>query len=86
MKGKDLQNIVLWKYQKGDTQTEIHRDLNGGVSLAAITSWCQMIRQSGSIQLLDTRDAARKVATKENIQKFKNPFVPKTDGISWNTF
>ena len=27
MKSKDLQNIVLSKYQKGDTPTEIHRHL-----------------------------------------------------------
>ena len=37
MKSKDLQNIVLSMYQKGDTPTtEIHRDLNGGISLATI--------------------------------------------------
>ena len=60
MKSKDLYNTVLSKYQKGDTPTEIHRDLNGGVSLAAIKSWCPMIRQSGSIQLLGTRDGAQR--------------------------
>ena len=38
MKSKDLQNIILSKYQKGDTPTEIHRCLNGGISLAAIKS------------------------------------------------
>ena len=31
-----------------------------------------MIRQSGSIQLLGTRDGPRIVTTKENIQKVKN--------------
>jgi len=30
MKSKDLQSIVLSKYQKGDTPTKIYRDLNGG--------------------------------------------------------
>ena len=30
MRSKDLQNIGISMYQKGDTQTtEIHRDLNG---------------------------------------------------------
>ena len=29
MKSKDQQNIVLLKYEKGDTSTEIHRHLNG---------------------------------------------------------
>ena len=59
MKSKDLQkNIVISKYQKGDTQTtEIHHDLNGRISLATIKRWWQMIRQSGSIQLLGTRGA-----------------------------
>ena len=52
MKSKDLQNIVLSKYQKGDTSTETHHHLNGGISLATIKSWCQMIRQSASIGTL----------------------------------
>ena len=36
MKSKDLQNIVLSKYQNGDASTKICRDLNGGISLAAV--------------------------------------------------
>ena len=36
MKSKDLQNIVLLRYQKGDTPTEIHRHLNARISLATI--------------------------------------------------
>ena len=36
MKRKDLQNIVLSKYQQGDTSTKIHHHLNGGMSLATI--------------------------------------------------
>ena len=46
MKSKDLQNIALSKYQKGDTPTEIHCDLISGISLATIKRWCQMIHQS----------------------------------------
>ena len=38
MKSKGLQSIVLSKYQKGDTPTEIHRHLNDGTSLATIKS------------------------------------------------
>ena len=59
MKGKDFQNIVVSKYQKDNTLTEIHRHLNDEISLATIKSWCQLIRQSGSIQLLGTRVASR---------------------------
>ena len=36
MKSKDLQNIGISMYQKGDNTTEIHRDLNDGISLAMI--------------------------------------------------
>jgi len=72
MKSKDLQSIVLSKYQKGDTPTEIHRDLNGGIGLSTIKRWCQMIRRSGSLQLTGTRGGPRIVRTKENIQKVKN--------------
>ena len=38
MKSKDLQNIVVSDYQKGDTPTEIYRHLNGRISLATIKS------------------------------------------------
>ena len=38
MKSKNLQNVVVPKYGKGDTPTEIHRDLNGRISLATIKS------------------------------------------------
>ena len=39
MESKDLQKIVLSKYQNGDTPTEIHRDLNGGIGLSTIKRW-----------------------------------------------
>ncbi|CAF0883256.1 unnamed protein product [Rotaria sordida] len=51
MKSKDLQNIVLSKYQNGDTPTKIYHDLNGDLGLTTIKRWCQMIRRTGSIQL-----------------------------------
>ena len=69
MKSKYLQNIVLPKYQKGDTPTEIYRYLNGGISLATIKSWCQMIRLSGSIQLLGTRTDTRIAKALKRIYK-----------------
>ena len=72
MKSKDLQSIVLSKYQKGDTPTKICRDLNGGVSLATVKRWCQMIRRTGRIELTGTHGGPRLVRTKENIQKVKN--------------
>ena len=69
MKSKDLQNIVLSRYQKSDATTEIFRYLNDGISLAAIKRWYQMIRQSPTrytCWFTDSQD------TKENIQKVKH--------------
>jgi len=36
MKSKDLQKVVLSKYQKGDTPTRIYHDLNGTLGLSTI--------------------------------------------------
>jgi hypothetical protein len=43
MKSKDLQKVVLSKHQKGDTPTQIYRDLNGGIGLRTVERRCQMI-------------------------------------------
>ena len=68
MKSKDLQSIVLSKYQAGDIPTQIYRHFNGGISLATIKIWYQMTRQSNPIQLLGTLAAPRTVrALEENI-------------------
>ncbi|CAF1628032.1 unnamed protein product [Rotaria magnacalcarata] len=72
MKSKDLQKIVLSKYQKGDAPTKISHDLNGGISLATVKRWCQMIRRTRSIELPGTHGGPRIIRTKENILKVKN--------------
>ena len=72
MKSKDLQKVVLSKYQNGDTQTKIHRDLNGGIGLRTIERWCQMKGQSGSIKLSSPPGGRRFARTKANIQKVKH--------------
>ena len=81
MKSKDLQNIVLSKYQNSDAPTKICRDLNGGISLAAVKRWCQMIRRTGSIELSGTHGGPRIVRTKENVLKVYNCLRRKT-GVS----
>ena len=81
MKSKDLQNVVLSKYKNGDTPTKISRDLNGGISLATVKRWCQMIRRTGSIELPGTHCGPRIIRTKENIQKVKNRLRRK-NGVS----
>jgi transposase len=72
MKSKDLQKVVLSKYQKGDTPKKIYHDLNGGVGLRTIERRCQMIRRSGAITLSKPPGGPRLARTKENIQKVKN--------------
>ena len=69
MKSKDLQNIVLSKYQENGTSTETHCHLNGGISLSKIKGWCQMIHRSGSIHLLGTRADPRIVGALERISR-----------------
>ena len=69
MKSKDLQKIVLPKCQNGDTPTEIHCNLNSGISLRTIKRWCQMICQSSSIALSTPLDCPRFVRTKSNVQE-----------------
>lgn len=51
MKHKDLQNLVLSKYEKGDGSTKIFHDLNGAISLSTIERWCRTIHETGSINL-----------------------------------
>ena len=65
-------DIVLPKYQDEDTSTKVLIDLNGGVGLAKIKRWCQMLRQYGSIKLSDPSGRPRIVRTIENIRKVKN--------------
>lgn len=84
IKTKGIKNIVLSKYQSGDTPTEFHRDLNGGISLATIEMWCQMICQSGYIQLHGTCDGPRIVRPKENMQKLKNHLSRKQYVLAQN--
>ena len=69
MKSEDLQNIVPSKYQKVGTPTEIHHHLNGGINLTTIKSWCQMICQSGSFQLVGTRAAPQMIRALKRIYK-----------------
>ena len=79
MKSKDLQNIVLSKYENDDARTKICRDLNGGISLVTVKRRCQMIRRTGSIELAGTHGGPRIVRTKENMLKVKNRLRRKTE-------
>ena len=52
MKSKDLQKLVLSKYEKGEGPSEIFRHLNDALCLRTVKRWCKMIRETGSINCL----------------------------------
>ncbi len=71
MKSKDLQNVVLSKYNSGDHPRKIFRDLNGGLALSTVQCWCKMIDKYGTIDLSKPPGHSRTVRTKSTIQKVK---------------
>ncbi|CAF1216916.1 unnamed protein product [Rotaria magnacalcarata] len=72
MKSKDLQKLVLSKYENGDSTSKIFNDLNGSVSYHTIRRWCKMIRERGSIDLSHTPGRPPIVRTKVMIRKVKH--------------
>ena len=68
MKSKDMQKVVLSKYEKDDGIGEI---FHGTISLSTIEQWCRRIRQSGSINLFKPPDRPRIIRTKGTIEKVK---------------
>ena len=77
-RSKDLQNVILSKYQNDDTPTEIYHDLSGAIGLRTIKQWCQMICQTGTISLSSPPGCARFVRTKTNIEKVKDSLRPES--------
>ena len=71
MKNKELQKLVLSKYDNGDGTTKIFRDLNGAISLSTIERWCRKILEVGTIDLVNPRRCSRTIRTKAAIQKIK---------------
>lgn len=71
MKSKDLQKVVLSKYEDGDQPKKIFHDLNGVLGLRTIERWCQMIRRQGSIELIKSPGRPRSIRTKAAVQKIK---------------
>ena len=71
MKSKDLQKLVLSKYDNGDGMTKIFRGLNGTISLTTIERWCGKTREVGTIDLGNARGYSRTIRTKAAIQKIK---------------
>ena len=72
MKSKDLQKLVLSKYEKGEGPSQIFRNLNGALCLRTVKRWCKMIRETGSIELSTSPGRSRTIRTKESIKKVKH--------------
>ena len=73
MKSKDVQKVVLSKYEKDDGTTKIFQDLNGTISLSTIERWYRRIRDSDSINLFKPPGRPRIIRTKGTIEKMKVP-------------
>ena len=72
MKSKDLQKLVLSKYEEGEGPSEIFRHLNGVLCLRTVKRWCKMIRETGSIELSKSSGRSPTIRTKESIKKVKH--------------
>ena len=69
MKSKDLQKIVLSKYEAGQTPKGIFEDLNCAVIHRTVKRWCKMIRETGAIDL--SKPSSCRAYTKENQRAVK---------------
>jgi len=72
MKSKDLQELVLSKYENGDGPTKIFQHLNGVISLPTIERWCKSIRDTGTIKLSKSAGRPRTIRTKASVRKVKH--------------
>jgi len=71
MKSKDLQKLVLSKYEVGQAPKKIFQDLYGLVGYRTIERWCRMIRETGTINLSKPTGCHRTIRTKAAIQKIE---------------
>ena len=71
MKSKDLQKLVLSKYDNGDGTTKIFRHLNGVISLSTIERWSRRIHEVDTTDLVNPHGYSRTIRTKAAIQKIK---------------
>ena len=71
MKSKDLQKLVLSKYETEQTSKKIFEDLNGAVSYPTVKRWPKMIREIGAIDLSKPFGCHRTVRTKQQYKRSK---------------
>ena len=68
MKSIDIQKLVLFRYEAGQTQKKIFQDLNDAMSYPTAKRWGKMIRQTGAIDLSKPSGCHRTVRRKTLIQ------------------
>ena len=71
MKSKDMQKLVLSKYDNGEGPSKIFQHLNGTVSPVTIKCWCKMVGEIGTTQLSKSPGRLRTVRTNKSIRKVK---------------
>ena len=71
MKNKDIQKVVLLKYENGGRPSKIVRDLAGAVSLRTIWRWIKMIKDNTAINLSAPPGRTRTTRIKGNIRQVK---------------
>ena len=76
MKSKDLQKLVLSKYENGDGPSKIFNGINGVVGFCTINQWCKMIRETDLIQL--TRPSGRPMISSNKGEHSKSQKPIKT--------
>ena len=81
MKSKDLQKLVLSKYECGASTTKIFYDLCGTISRKTIYNWCKTIRETGSIEMTTSPGCLRTIRTKNMMQKLNTHLKRKKSVI-----
>ena len=71
MKSKDLQKLVLSKYEAEQTPKKVFEDLNDAMSYPSVKRWCKMIRETGAVDSSKPSACYRTVHTKAPVQKIK---------------
>ena len=71
MKSKDLQNLILSKYEAGQVSKTIFEDFNDAVSYPTVKRRCKIIRETDAIDVSKPFGCHRTVHTKAPIQKLK---------------
>ena len=71
MKSKDLQKLVLSKYEAGQIPKKIFEGLKCAVSYPTVKRRCKMIRESSALDLSESSACHRTVRSKAAIQKIK---------------